>query len=98
MKIDGEFIKRLPTAHADQLVVRAVVDLARGLGSDTIAEFVQDDETMVLLRELGVGYAQGYHTGRPGPLGDVLPALMAARPAGGPSTSDIVLLREQGDG
>jgi diguanylate cyclase (GGDEF)-like protein/PAS domain S-box-containing protein len=76
IKIDGEFVKRLPENHVDQLVVKAVVDIARGLGSQTIAEFVQDDETLALLRTLGVGYAQGYHTGRPGPLDLVLPALL----------------------
>jgi diguanylate cyclase (GGDEF)-like protein/PAS domain S-box-containing protein len=73
VKIDGEFIKRLPATYADQLVVRAVVDICRGLGTDTIAEFVQDDDTLALLKELGVGYAQGYHTGRPGPLEAILP-------------------------
>jgi diguanylate cyclase (GGDEF)-like protein/PAS domain S-box-containing protein len=79
IKIDGEFVKHLPENHVDRLVVKAVVDIARGLGSDTIAEFVQDDETLALLRTLGVGYAQGYHTGRPGPLDLVLPEL---KPAG----------------
>ena len=53
--------------------MKAVVDIARGLGTDTIAEFVQDDETLTLLRDFGVGYAQGYHTGRPGALDLVLP-------------------------
>jgi diguanylate cyclase (GGDEF)-like protein/PAS domain S-box-containing protein len=75
IKIDGEFVRRLPETVADQLVVRAVVDIARGLGAETVAEFVQDDETLELLREFGVGYAQGYHTGRPGALEDVLPAI-----------------------
>ena len=79
VKIDGEFIKRLPHNAADQLVVRAVVDIARGLGSETVAEFVQDDETIEMLRAFGVGYAQGYHTGRPGPLAKVLPQLAGSR-------------------
>jgi diguanylate cyclase (GGDEF)-like protein/PAS domain S-box-containing protein len=73
IKIDGEFIKGLPDNTTDQLVVRAVVDIARGLGADTIAEFVQDDRTLDLLRELGVGYGQGHHTGRPAPLHHQLP-------------------------
>lgn len=77
IKIDGEFVKRLPDTDADQLVVEAVVHIARGLGADTIAEFVQDDATLELLQGFGVGYAQGYHTGRPGPLDLVLPALSA---------------------
>ncbi|MGO9961325.1 MAG: putative bifunctional diguanylate cyclase/phosphodiesterase [Solirubrobacteraceae bacterium] len=75
IKIDGEFIKRLPQTPSDQLIVRAVVDIARGLSAETIAEFVQDDETLALLRELGVDYAQGYHTGRPASLDSILPRL-----------------------
>jgi diguanylate cyclase (GGDEF)-like protein len=82
VKIDGEFIKRLPESRTDQLVVRAVVDIARGLGIETIAEFVQDDETLALLLDLGVGSAQGYHTGRPGPLDAVLPPLRVPRISG----------------
>ncbi len=73
IKIDGELIKRLPQTYADQLVVRALVDIARGLGTDTIAKSVQDDKTLGLLHQLGVGYAQGYHTGRAGPLRETLP-------------------------
>ena len=75
IKIDGEFVERLPENRADQLLVKAVAEVARGLGAETIAEFVQDDETVALLHELGVGYAQGHHTGRPGPLDDILPSL-----------------------
>jgi EAL domain-containing protein (putative c-di-GMP-specific phosphodiesterase class I) len=52
--------------------VRAMVELAHGLGKQTIAEFVEDEETLQLLDELGVDYAQGYHIGRP--------ALMASPP------------------
>jgi diguanylate cyclase (GGDEF)-like protein/PAS domain S-box-containing protein len=75
LKIDGEFIARLVETPTDQLVVRAVVEIARGLGSQTIAEFVGDDATMALLHDLGVDYGQGYHLGRPKPLAQQLPAL-----------------------
>ncbi len=53
-------------------MVRAVVDIARGLGSRTIAEFVGDDETVALLQDLGVDYGQGFHLGRPGPLAQLV--------------------------
>jgi diguanylate cyclase (GGDEF)-like protein/PAS domain S-box-containing protein len=68
LKIDGEFVANLIANPADQLVVRAVVDIARGLGSRTIAEFVGDAATVSLLHELGVDYGQGFHLGRPAPL------------------------------
>jgi diguanylate cyclase (GGDEF)-like protein/PAS domain S-box-containing protein len=68
LKIDGEFVRSCTTSTTDQLLIRAAVDIARGLGKKTIAEYVGDDATVELLRELGVDYAQGFHIGRPGPL------------------------------
>jgi EAL domain-containing protein (putative c-di-GMP-specific phosphodiesterase class I) len=46
------------------------VRIARGLGKRTIAEFVGDDPTVEILRELGVDFAQGYHVGRPVPISE----------------------------
>jgi len=68
VKIDGAFIRNLPRNSDDQLFVQAIIDVARGLGKQTIAEFVEDEETLRILRELGVDYAQGYYIGRPGEL------------------------------
>jgi diguanylate cyclase (GGDEF)-like protein len=65
IKIDGSFVRDMPRSDADQLTVQAIVQIARGLGKTTIAEYVQDDETTELLREYGVDMAQGYHLGRP---------------------------------
>jgi len=65
IKIDGEFVKDLPHSRTDQLTVTAVVSLAKGLGKEVVAEFVQDDATIAMLKELGVDYAQGYHIGKP---------------------------------
>jgi diguanylate cyclase (GGDEF)-like protein len=65
IKIDGAFIRDLPRNDADQLTVKAIVEIARGLGKRTIAGFVQDEETMRMLRSYGVDMAQGFHLGRP---------------------------------
>lgn len=65
IKIDGAFIRDLPRNDADQLTVKAIVDIARGLGKRTIAEFVEDEDTRTLLQEYGVDMAQGFHLGRP---------------------------------
>jgi EAL domain-containing protein (putative c-di-GMP-specific phosphodiesterase class I) len=65
LKIDGDFIRGLPESPNDQLVVKALVDLASGMGKQTIAEFVGDEATIELLREYGVDYAQGFEVGRP---------------------------------
>ncbi len=78
LKIDGEFIRNLCSTPTDQLVVQAVVTVADGLETSTIAEFVGDDATVELLRQLGVGYGQGYHLGRPAALGETLPYLIGS--------------------
>lgn len=65
LKIDGGFIRLLPASHKDQLVVQALVGVARGMGKQTIAEYVGDEATMQLLRSYGVDYAQGFEVGRP---------------------------------
>jgi len=65
IKIDGTFIRDMARNDADQLVVKAIVQIARGLGKRTIAEFVEDENTRQLLQDYGVDMAQGYHLGRP---------------------------------
>jgi diguanylate cyclase (GGDEF)-like protein len=65
IKIDGAFVRDMPRSDADQLTVQAIVQIARGLGKETIAEYVQDDQTAEMLREYGVDMAQGFHLGRP---------------------------------
>ncbi|HEV7399306.1 MAG TPA: EAL domain-containing protein [Solirubrobacterales bacterium] len=72
IKIDGSFISDMPNSDADQLTVQAIVQIARGLGKTTIAEYVQDDITAQMLREYGVDMAQGYHLGRPVDVAELL--------------------------
>jgi PAS domain S-box-containing protein len=72
LKIDIEFVGDLTESAASQEVVRAVVSLARGFGQRTVAEGVEDTETIDLLRELGVDCAQGFAIARPAPVADVL--------------------------
>jgi EAL domain-containing protein (putative c-di-GMP-specific phosphodiesterase class I) len=64
IKIDGSFIRRLHSDIKDQLFVKAITDVARGLEIKTIAEFVESGETLKLLKEYGVDYAQGFHIGK----------------------------------
>ena len=71
VKIDGDFVKDLPTSPVDQLTVEAMVRIASGLGKTITAEFVQDDATIDLLRTLGVHHAQGYHIGHPRPVAEL---------------------------
>jgi PAS domain S-box-containing protein len=68
VKIDGEYVVDLVHSPQDQVLVRALVQVCQAYGIHTVAEFVQDDATLRLLRELGVDYAQGYLIGRPSPV------------------------------
>ncbi len=72
LKIDGDFIKSLTSSPTDQLVVGAMVEIARGMGMKTIAEFVEGPETVAMLLEKGVDYSQGYYHGMPCPVADIL--------------------------
>jgi EAL domain-containing protein (putative c-di-GMP-specific phosphodiesterase class I) len=68
VKMDGEFIQNLPRSQVDEHMVRAIVGVAQGLGIKTVAESVADDETIRLLLEHGVDYAQGFYVGKPEPV------------------------------
>jgi diguanylate cyclase (GGDEF)-like protein len=67
LKIDGDFVRGISSSSVDQLVVQAIVQIAEGMGLETIAEYVEDAETLELLRDLGVDYCQGFEIGRPEP-------------------------------
>ena len=65
VKIDGRFVKNLATSPVDQAMVKAMNEIAHALGKQTIAEFVENEESFKLLAAYGVDFAQGYHLGRP---------------------------------
>ena len=62
-------MRDLTTNEANQHLVKAIVGLASDFGYQTIAEGVEDAETLALLKEYGVDFAQGFHLGRPAPIG-----------------------------
>ena len=65
LKIDGQFIRDLPSDLDNQVFVKAIVNVARGLNKLTIAEFVENEDTFNMLREFGVDMVQGYHLHKP---------------------------------
>jgi PAS domain S-box-containing protein len=68
VKIDGEYVVDLVDNPQDQVLVRSLVEVCQAYGIHTVAEFVQDEPTLRLLRELGVDYVQGYLIGHPSPV------------------------------
>ncbi|MDB5810275.1 MAG: hypothetical protein JWN94_2397 [Betaproteobacteria bacterium] len=82
VKIDGLFIRDLPNDFDNQIFVKAIVAVARGMGKHTIAECVEDAATLVMLKNFGVDAVQGFHLERPHP-GPVYPGSNEAANAGG---------------
>ncbi|SHH98101.1 putative bifunctional diguanylate cyclase/phosphodiesterase [Ferrimonas marina] len=65
VKIDGCFVRNLATNAKDYAIVKSIHDVCRVMGIETVAEFVEDQETLQRLKAIGVTYAQGYGIGRP---------------------------------
>lgn len=71
VKIDGSFVRNMVNDPIDRAMVQAINQIGHVLGVKTIAEFVEDDETLEALRSMGVDYAQGYHVAPPRPLSEL---------------------------
>ena len=65
LKIDGSFISNLLNDPIDQRLVKSMIEVGRALGKRIVAEFVENAETLALLREYGVDRVQGNHIGEP---------------------------------
>ncbi|SCX42242.1 PAS domain S-box-containing protein/diguanylate cyclase (GGDEF) domain-containing protein [Nitrosospira sp. Nsp1] len=70
VKIDGSFIRNLADSPDDQILVKALCDVARGFGKKTTAEFVENAATLSLLEKMHIDYAQGFFIGTPIPAHD----------------------------
>lgn len=68
LKIDTEFVQSMGASTFDRYLVQTIVGLARRLGQKTVAEGVEDETTLSLVRLFGVDYAQGYLLGPPAPI------------------------------
>ncbi|CAM0556492.1 MULTISPECIES: EAL domain-containing protein [Halomonadaceae] len=65
IKIDGSFIRSLLISPDSRVIVRAIADIAKGFGKQTIAEFVDQEALLPILKAYGITYGQGFHLGRP---------------------------------
>lgn len=75
VKIDGSFVRDITTNIVSHSVVAAIAEVSRVMELETVAEYVQDEAGLKLLRELGVTWAQGFLVGIPEPLAERLAAI-----------------------
>lgn len=65
LKIDGSFVKEVSRDDIDRALVTSIQQIGEVMSLKTIAEKVEDEETLVVLKKIGIDYVQGYHLGRP---------------------------------
>ncbi len=65
LKIDGNFVRAMDENPADYAVVRSITEIGHFMGKKIIAESVENDAVLTMLREIGVDYVQGYAIERP---------------------------------
>ncbi len=80
VKIDRNFVQGMATDPGDLAIVRAVVDLARHFGLTVVAEGVESELTLDLLREIGCDVGQGFLFSRPLPAEDFVELLRSENP------------------
>lgn len=68
LKIDGQFVKDISKQPIDEAMVRSINEIGHVMATKTIAEFVEDVDSLNILKKIGVDYAQGYFLGMPEPL------------------------------
>jgi len=65
VKIDGSLVRQIDKNQDDKIFVKALIELAQAFGKKTVAEYVENEDVLTILKEFGIDYAQGYHIGKP---------------------------------
>ena len=72
IKIDGSFVSNLIDSRFDREIVKSVKSIADSIGCEVVAEKVEEERTLSVLRSLGITFAQGFWLHRPQPLAEIL--------------------------
>jgi EAL domain-containing protein (putative c-di-GMP-specific phosphodiesterase class I) len=72
IKIDQSFIRKIEQDHKTRIIVQAIINIAKGLGIEVIAEGVETEKQARILRDLNCEYLQGYYFGKPTPFVDAV--------------------------
>jgi diguanylate cyclase (GGDEF)-like protein/PAS domain S-box-containing protein len=78
LKIDQSFVRNITSNRGDMAIVRSIVQLARNFGFETVAEGVETDEALKIVRRAGCDHVQGYLLARPMPASEI-PAFVSSR-------------------
>lgn len=80
IKIDKSFVKTMRDSQRNFEIVKSTIELAHRLGAVAVAEGIEDQETLTLLRNLGCDVAQGYHLGKPQLFFEIMASLDSLHP------------------
>jgi EAL domain-containing protein (putative c-di-GMP-specific phosphodiesterase class I) len=72
IKLDGSFIQNLHKDTIDQALVKAMIQVIQALGKKAVAEYVENEEILQILKSMGIDFVQGYHIGHPVPVEKIL--------------------------
>ena len=72
LKIDGAFVRKIAADHGDYAVVKSINEIGHFMGKKTIAEYVENEEILGLISDIGVDFAQGYAISKPLLMSDLL--------------------------
>ena len=72
LKIDGMFVKNIEEDLIDRAMVKSINEIGSLMGKKVIAEFVENDQILSLLKDIGVDYVQGYGIGKPQPFTELI--------------------------
>lgn len=78
IKLDGSFIQNLHKDNVDQTLVRSIIQVVQALGKKAVAEYVENEEILTILKSMGIDFVQGYHIGHPMPVERILQQLPSA--------------------
>ncbi|MFL6620672.1 MAG: putative bifunctional diguanylate cyclase/phosphodiesterase [Povalibacter sp.] len=79
LKIDRSFVSHMKEDPTTSMIVRSTIELGHSLGLKVVAEGVEDEQSLEMLRELGCDHAQGYYMSRPLPPADLEEWLRTSR-------------------
>ena len=72
IKLDGSFIQNLHRDTIDQALVKAMIQVIQALGKKAVAEYVENEDILTILKSMGIDFVQGYHIGHPIPIEKIL--------------------------